>query len=94
MRLDPPLWIDDLLLLTILYSGFFGGYFFRDKDVTSNARGAEAIANESIEAMEMEMETEMEMQVPGNGQVGAPTTTSSTLSREEKKKAQHTFLEG
>jgi hypothetical protein len=58
MRPDLPLQIDDLLLLTILYSGLFGGYSFQKEDVTSNARGAEAIVNDSIETM-IEMETEM-----------------------------------
>jgi hypothetical protein len=37
MPLDLPLRIDDLLLLTILYSVLFGGYSFRDEDVTGNA---------------------------------------------------------
>lgn len=66
MPLDLPLRIDDLLLLTILYSVLFGGYSFRDKGVTGNARVPKPLLNDSIEAMmEMEMEMEMQMQIPG-----------------------------
>jgi hypothetical protein len=93
MPLDLPLRIDDLLLLTILYSVLFGGYSFRDKGVTGNTRVPKPLLNDSIEAMmETEMEMEMQMQIPGIEQLEIQNNIHARPGGE--KKAQHTFLEG
>jgi hypothetical protein len=62
----------------------------RDKDMTGKCSGvAEAIANESIEAM-----IEMEMQVPRSGQLELQRQHYQYLAGKGNEGPAHTFLEG